>query len=295
MGPGSSLSSVTRVGILEISLAFVVTTCCLYYVYLHPAYDLVTLMIGVVLPVVFGSTLLLLGRQRVLFFVFLAYFWSLVDDAPVHFDSVLTWPRVTHYQPIVPYFGDYVLLVVVLSSFCLAVRESLKRRTTTPKEKALFGFLTLVVFGLSYIQDIEVPLVQNIVARYWYQLDLVEHLASAAILVFFLKLVRLLTERHRFPTVSSTGEDRGRVGGPEVRPARWVIGRYPGTHVQVTRGGDHIASAESRVQLDGIVLVDNPEKGRRGGNADLPTLGLILGSEALGVIAFQSLGAKRPT
>jgi len=179
---------VTRLGILEITLAFMVTSSCLYYVYLNPTYNLGTLVIGVVLPVAFGSSLLLAARQRVLFFVFFAYFWSLVDDAPVHFDSVLTWPEVTHYQPIVPYFMDYVLLVVVLSSFCLAIRESLKGRTITPKEMALFGFLTLVVFGLSYIQDLEVGPVQHLVAGSWYQLDLVEHIASAAVLAFVLKL-----------------------------------------------------------------------------------------------------------
>jgi hypothetical protein len=182
------LSQVTRLGILEIALAFVVTFSCLYYAYLNPAYDLGTLMIGVVLPVAFGSSLLLVGRQRILFFVFFAYFWSLVDDAPVHFDSVLTWPEVTRYQPVVPYFMDYVLLVVVLASFCLVVRESLKGKGTTRGEKVMFSFLTLVVFGLSYLQDIEVDAVHRLVASYWYPLDLVEHIASAAVLVFVLKL-----------------------------------------------------------------------------------------------------------
>lgn len=184
------MNPVTRAGILEISVAFVVTSSCLYYVYLNPAFDLGTLMIGVVFPFVFGSSLLLLGRKRVLFFVFSAYFWSLVDDAPVHFDSVLTWPEVTHYQPIVPYFMDYVLLAVVLSSFYLAVRESLKGKRTTPKEKVLYGVLTLLVFGLSYIQDIELNPVREIVAGYWYQLDLVEHIASAMVLLLVLKMAQ---------------------------------------------------------------------------------------------------------
>lgn len=182
------MNPVTRAGILEITVAFAVTSCCLYYVYLNPAFDLGTLIIGVVLPFVFGSSLLLLGRQRVLFFVFSAYFWSLVDDAPVHFDSVLTWPEVTRYQPVVPYFMDYVLLVVVLSSFYLAVREILKGKRTTTKEKVLFSFLTLVVFGLSYIQDIELNPIRQIVASYWYQLDLVEHIASATVLLLVLKM-----------------------------------------------------------------------------------------------------------
>jgi hypothetical protein len=182
------LNVVTRLGVVEILLAFVVTSLCLYCVYLSPAYDLSTLLIGVVLPVVFGSALLLAGRQRVLFFVFLAFFWSLVDDAPVHFDSVLTWPEVTRYQPVVPYFEDYVLLCVVLLSFCLAVRESLKKRRTTPREKVLFAFLTSVAFGLSYIQDIEVGAIQSIVTNYWYQLDFFEHIASAAVLFLILRL-----------------------------------------------------------------------------------------------------------
>jgi len=193
------LSTVTRIGILEISLAFVVTSCCLYYVYLNPAYDLGTLMIGVVLPMVFGSSLLLAGRQRVLFFVFSAYFWSLVDDAPVHFDSILTWPEVTRYQPFVPYFMDYVLLVVVLSFFCLAVRESLKGKRTTGKEIALFSLLTLVVFGLSYIQDIQVGPVNELVARYWYTLDLSEHVASAAVLFLVVRHALSRQDAHPAP------------------------------------------------------------------------------------------------
>ena len=182
------MSTVTRIGILEILLAFVVTSLCLYYVNLNPTYDLGTLLIGVVLPLAFGTSLLLGGRQRALFFVFLAYFWSLVDDAPVNFDSVLTWPEVTRYQPIVPHLVDYVLLGLVLSSLYLAVRETLKGRRTTLTEKAELGLLILVAFGLSYIQDIEVEAVKSVVNSYWYQLDLVEHIASAAILCLVLKL-----------------------------------------------------------------------------------------------------------
>jgi len=169
-------------------LAFTVTFLCLYYVHLNPAYDLTTLMIGVAFPLAFGSSLLLLGRQRVLFFVFFAYFWSLVDDAPVNFDSVLTWPKVTHYQPIVPYFMDYVLLVVVLSSFCLAVRESLKGKDTTLRDNVRFSFLVLMAFGLAYLQDIEVGPVHNLVLSLWYQFDFVEHVASAAVLFVTLRL-----------------------------------------------------------------------------------------------------------
>jgi len=182
------LSTVGRLGILDILLAFVVTSLCLYYVNLNPVYDLGTLLIGVVLPLAFGSTLLLAGRQRALFFVFFAYFWSLVDDAPVNFDSVLTWPEVTRYQPIVPHFMDYVLLGLVLSSLYLAVREFLKGRRTTPTEKAELGLLTLVAFGLSYIQDIEVDAVRSLVNSSWYQLDFVEHIASAAVLCLVLRL-----------------------------------------------------------------------------------------------------------
>lgn len=183
----------TRLGIAETAISFAVTVACFWYVYLNPNYDLGTLLVGVIIPVVFGSALLLPSRQRVLFFVFFGYFWSLVDDAPVHFDSVLTWPEVTRYQPMVPYFMDFVLLGLVLTSLSLALRECLKGKKVASGEKALLAFLVLVAFGLSYIQDLAfIGYVQDIVSHSFFQLELVEHIVSAAVLYLTLRFATKL-------------------------------------------------------------------------------------------------------
>jgi hypothetical protein len=215
------LGRVTWLGIIEIAVSFTITFACLWYVDLNPAYDQSTLMIGVILPVVTGSAILMAGKQRVLFFVFFAYFWSLVDDAPVHFDSVLTWPEVTRYQPIAPYFMDFVLLGLVLSSLFLALREYLKGRSVTSAKKAQLALLILVAFGLSYLQDLEVG--HNLVSQSFYELELVEHIASAAVLYFTLRLAsRLPARAGQFgeARLNSTGESLANL---IFRPQRYVV------------------------------------------------------------------------
>jgi len=182
------LSSISRVGMEGIVASFAITMCCLSYVYLNQNFDLGTLLIGVILPFTAGSLILVVLRQRILLFAFIAYFWSLVDDAPVHFDSVLTWPEVTRYQPFIPYFVDFVLLAVVFASLYLAVRECTKGKILSKERKVQLAFLILVIFGLSYLQDIEIWPIHPIVADYFYELDLVEHLLSATVLGFTLKL-----------------------------------------------------------------------------------------------------------
>ena len=82
----------------------------LLYVYLNQDFDLSTLLAGVVIPLSLGVVVLLAARRRVMLLVFVAYFWSLVDDKPVNFDSVLTWPEVTRFHPAGPHIFMEVLL-----------------------------------------------------------------------------------------------------------------------------------------------------------------------------------------
>ena len=182
------MGSVSRIGMGGIIASFVITILCLGYVYLNQDFDLGTLLIGVILPFAAGFFILLVLKQRILLFVFVAYFWSLVDDAPVHFDSILTWPQVTRYQPFIPYFVDFILLAVVLTSFSLAIRECLKGKQASRDRRIQLGFLTLIVFALSYLQDVEIEPFHSIVFQYFYELDLVEHIASAAVLYFTIRL-----------------------------------------------------------------------------------------------------------
>ena len=178
----------TLSGVFTVSAAFLVTGACLAYVYLNQAFDLGTLVIGVIIPSVFGSILLVSTRHRVLFFVFLAYFLTLVDDAPVHFDSVLTWPEVTRYQPVIPYLVDFILLGSVFLLLILALRETAKGGSMTPWRKVADMLLVVLAFGLSYLQDFESEPIHGIVVNHWYELDLVEHIASGAVLYLALRM-----------------------------------------------------------------------------------------------------------
>lgn len=177
------------VGLLKIIAAFLITLLSLYYVYVNPAYDLGTFIVGVALPLLLGSILLLAGNHRLLLFVFIAYFWSLVDDAPVNFDSVLTWPEVSRYNPVFPhYLMEVILHVLTLSFLYLVVHESLKGKVLSISEQVEVGLLTLVAFGLSYAQNIPLTVIQRIVADRWYQLDLVEHVVSSLALFLALRI-----------------------------------------------------------------------------------------------------------
>jgi len=181
------LKVVSRLGILGLAASFVLLFLCLLYVYFNPNYDVTTFVVGVAIPGMGGSAILFATRQRVLAFVYLAYFWGLVDDAPVHFDSVLTWPEVTRYQPYVPYLMDFVLLGLALLFFSLAVLESIGGKAITHHEGFILVLLTMLVFGLSYLQDLEISPVQYLVDGYWYQFDLVEHIVSGVALFLTLR------------------------------------------------------------------------------------------------------------
>jgi len=170
--------------VLALFVVSLVLLASLLYVYLYPAYDATTLLVGVILPLAFGSIVFAAIKKWVFLFAFLAYFWSLVDDKPVQFDSVLTWPEVTRFHPSGPHiFMEFVLHALTIIFLSLAVIEGLKG-TSLNVQKALKVFLlTLVAFVLSYAQNIPLDAVQSIVTQDWFQLDIIEHLAS--VLVFF--------------------------------------------------------------------------------------------------------------
>ena len=118
----------------------------LWYVSENQAFDVTTLLAGVVFPLVFGSAVLLVTKQRIALFVFLAYFWSIVDDGPVFFDSVLTWPEVTRFHPATPHiFLEVLLHALTLLFMALAVREALGG-TRPPLPKAL-GVVVLALIA----------------------------------------------------------------------------------------------------------------------------------------------------
>ena len=80
-------------GILAVVVASMVVVVGLLYAEVVYVFDATTLLVSVVLPLTLGSAIFLLRRNRTLLFAFLAFFWTVVDDRPVYFDSVLTWPK----------------------------------------------------------------------------------------------------------------------------------------------------------------------------------------------------------
>ncbi|MGD0637245.1 MAG: hypothetical protein ABSA72_04320 [Nitrososphaerales archaeon] len=164
----------------------------LWYVYQNQAFDATTLLGGVVLPLAFGSAVLFVAKQRIALFAFLALFWSLIDDAPVNFDSVLTWPEVTRTHPAGPHdFMEILLHLLTIVFLCLALREALKGTSFTEEKALSISLLTAAAFVLSYAQNLPLDALRTVVENDWYQLDLAEHLAS----IFFLYVAVRLAMR----------------------------------------------------------------------------------------------------
>ena len=180
MGPRRWASAIS-VG--AVALSYVLTQ---YWVYLYSRYDLDTLLVGAVVPLVLSLSLPLYSRNRVLLFVFLAYFWSLVEDGPVFLDSVFTWPEVTSAPPHLLLEVLYHLLTAAF--LVLAIREAMKGGPSPTPKKIAIGLLTASAFVLAYAQNIPLDAVQGLVLGQWYSVDAAEHLLSALLLFLALRL-----------------------------------------------------------------------------------------------------------
>jgi hypothetical protein len=127
------------------------------------------------------------GREgRIAFFAFMGYFWSLVDDGPVNFDSVSTWPEVTsglHHT-----VTEVILHVLTAAFMYLAVREAVAgRRITTARRLIGVSVLAVAAFWAAYFQNTPLEAVQLLMRTAWYQLDFVEHAVS--VLLLYLAIV----------------------------------------------------------------------------------------------------------
>jgi len=157
----------------------------LFYALVAKTYDTTTLLVSVVSPLVFGSAILSLRKNRILLFSFLAYIWVVVDDAPVFFDSVLTWPDVTRFHPFLPRLEmNVVIHVLTLLFLFLAIRESLRGTGIGVLEAPGVVILAFVAFVFAYAQNIPLHAIQRIVETSWYQFDFTEKMLS----IFFLYL-----------------------------------------------------------------------------------------------------------
>src|SRR5271156_724619 len=78
-------------------------------------------------------------KGSLFFFAFMAYFWSLIDDGPVDFDSVLTWPKVTGGPQHI--FLEILLHALTLGFLFLALREALKGSDASTRRRIGIAFL----------------------------------------------------------------------------------------------------------------------------------------------------------
>jgi hypothetical protein len=125
-------------------------------------------------------------QGRIAFFAFMGYFWSLIDDGPVNFDSVSTWPEVTSgFQHILL---EVILHVLTASFFYLSVREALKGEKIASLRKTFQVFLlTLAALWAAYFQNTPLEIVQVVARNGWYPLDFLEHAVSVALFYFAIR------------------------------------------------------------------------------------------------------------
>jgi hypothetical protein len=148
------------------------------------------------------------GRQtwKVLSWGFLAYFWSLINDAPLNVDSVL---GMSGYL-----FMEVLLNLLSLLCFWLAAREGAKGGADSRLSSRVLLW-TLLAFLWSSADDI--PLVafwlEPLRSGFWYPFDVAIHAVS---LIFFYLAVR------RSPsTLPASGEQTEGTKGtprPEIAP-----------------------------------------------------------------------------
>lgn len=170
---------------LAIMAASLIVIIGLLYAQITGTYDATTLIGSVVLPLVSGSVILLVRRKRILLLAFLAYFWTVIDDAPVFFDSVLTWPEVTRFHPFIPrLFMNVVIHTLTAVFLYLTIRESIKGASVRLRDAIGVIVLTLMAFVSAYAQNIPLNFVQNVVRTSWYSFDFMEKLISIIFLYF---------------------------------------------------------------------------------------------------------------
>jgi len=168
---------------LALLAAVLVLLAGVFYSRAMDTYDLTTLLVSVVAPLVLGAVVLYAGGERITLFAFLAYFWAVVDDRPVFFDSVLTWPEVTRFHPFLPrLFMNIVIHALTLFFLYLAIREAAGRSDKRLRAMPSVVVLTLIAFILAYAQNIPLAWIQSLVQTSWYPFDVTEKLASVLVL-----------------------------------------------------------------------------------------------------------------
>jgi hypothetical protein len=172
------------------------------YVGYNQTFDFSTFLFGVAIPLAVGYALFRRRDDRFLLFAFLGYLCSVVDDAPVNFDSIFTWPEVTRFNPVLPHLTLELLLhLATLGFMFLSVREVSGGALGLRTGRLGIYLLITIAFLLSYFQNIPLHSVQSIARSSWYQLDITEHIAS--VMVFG---IALISARNLRPQRGHTGQ-----------------------------------------------------------------------------------------
>jgi len=119
------------------------------------------------------------GEGRIAYLAFLGFFWSLIDDGPVDFDSVSTWPEVT--SGLQHTITEVVLHLLTAAFMYLTVREALNGKRVASRKALQISILTLAAFWAAYFQNTPLEIVQRVAQSAWYPLDIVEHALSLAL------------------------------------------------------------------------------------------------------------------
>jgi len=163
----------------------IVVVLCLLYAQVSGTYDATTLLMSVILPLVLGSAILSVRGKRILLFGYLAYFWAVVDDAPVFFDSVLTWPQVTRFHPFLPRILMNVVIHLATAGFMyLTMLEAIRGTRVRLRNATRIITLTSLSFVIAYAQNIPLVIIQNVVNSSWFAFDFVEKIVSVLLFSF---------------------------------------------------------------------------------------------------------------
>jgi len=196
--------------ILSVLAATTLVVVAVAYAEIVYTYDLTTLVVCVILPVILGSIFISFTKSRIVLFAYLAIIWAVLDDRPIYFDSVLTWPEVTRFNPLLPrLFMNVIIHALTVIFLYLSLREA-----TRGKESGFWHsprvLLPAVIFlVLTYAQNIPLSIVQDAVQAgtnpaSWYPFDVSTKLLALLFLYIALREGRKevqskKTERMPFP------------------------------------------------------------------------------------------------
>jgi len=201
-----------KVGLAAATLAVAIVTMIPLYVYaIHqPTYDWMVFVLGVAVPGLFGAAVFMALGSRTLLMLFLAYLFSVTDDAPINLDSIYTWPEVTsglHHD-----ISEVVLHLATLALMLATTKGSLNalRRPAQLRRLSLAYALTLAAFAAASVSVVPIASLQQMIRADWLPVDFAGHLASLVFMAAALLSARWLYRRNEDVGIN----DEERTGAP---------------------------------------------------------------------------------